>query len=389
MEDDMKVSKIITVVIAAVMMLGILPTATTAHAEPLDPTPFELPVAGATGWMASTYAQYQSLRSDPDVKADVILKLNPGEGFVILEEHGSWWKVRTGNGTKGWVQHIACFINLPDVLPSIVYLNTNAVSSVFKSSGYDIPDITGHKLYDAHSMNKRLGRVEFVMPALYASSLKLAEAQYAALADGNTIVMYEAFRPHDTQMSVGQNLRALVKSNQAVRNAINANGWSEGWFIAQSRSSHQRGSAFDVGLARIITSKTVNIGGYKYTSVTEYSLYEMPTDIHELSPAAALHFTPNGRARTLTDGAYRLQGYFADNGFSSITSEWWHFTDRAGQNSADNVGILGEFATGSTVYSTLPDGKGGDAIPWHWHWEQVCKCEVFVVPLKHYAIMPL
>ena len=383
----MKVSKFITVIMAAVIMFGILPTATTAYAAHLDPKPFELPVVGATGWMASTYAQYQSLRSEPDIKADVIIQLNPGDGFVILEEQGGWWKVQTSDGTKGWVQHIACFISLPDVIPSIVYMNTNAVSSVFKSSGYDIPDITGHKLYDARSMNKRLGRVEFVMPALYASSLKLAEAQNAALADGNTIVMYEAFRPYDTQMSVGQNLRALVKSNQTVRNAIYANGWSEGWFIAQSRSSHQRGSAFDVGLAKIITSKTVNIGGHKYTSVTEYSLHEMPADIHELSPAAALHFTPNGRSRTLTDGAYLLQGYFTDNGFSNISSEWWHFTDRAGQNSADSVGILGEFATGSAVYSIFSDGSGGDTIPWHW--KQVCKCGVFIVPLKHYTLMPL
>ena len=121
----------------------------------------------------------------------------------------------------------------------------------------------------------------------------------------------------------------------------------------------------------------MNLGDYDCTRITDYILYEMPTDIHELSPAAALHFTPNGRARTLTDGAYLLQGYFTDKGFSSISSEWWHFTDRAGQNSADSVGILGEFATGSTVYSTLPDGKGGDAIPWHWHWKQACKCEVF------------
>jgi hypothetical protein len=86
--------------------------------------------------------------------------------------------------------------------------------------------------------------------------------------------------------------------------------------------------------------------------------------MHELSPAAALRTSPNGRLITLTEGADLLQGYFTDNGFNNIASEWWHFTDRAGQNSADSVGILGEFMTGSEVHSTLPDGSRNDSFLW-------------------------
>ena len=82
----MKTRKIITAVIAAVMLLGIMPIAASANDAPTETYPFELPVAGATGWMASTYAKYQTLRSEPDVKGTVIKNLNPGEGFVILEE---------------------------------------------------------------------------------------------------------------------------------------------------------------------------------------------------------------------------------------------------------------------------------------------------------------
>jgi D-alanyl-D-alanine dipeptidase len=112
--------------------------------------------------------------------------------------------------------------------------------------------------------------MEFVVPALYSSSIKLAQVQSAALADGNTIVLYEAFRPHETQMSIVQNLRDLMGSNQTVRNTINSNGWSEGWFVAQSRSSHQRGSALDVSLARVIAMEIENLGGYEYTRITAY-----------------------------------------------------------------------------------------------------------------------
>lgn len=355
----MKTRKIISAVVAAVILFGVLPFVPSAYAAPAEPYPFEAPVAGATGWMAATCADYQRLYSEPRTSGNILKTLQPGDGFVILEEQGAWWKV-SANGVEGWVQHIGCFINLPDVLPSIIYINTNAYSSVLKSCGYEIPDITGLALYDAQSVNCRLGRTEFVMPALYASAKKLAQAQQAALADGNTVVLYEAFRPHSVQMSIGQNLRRLMKSNKTVRGAINANGWSEGWFIAQARSSHQRGAAFDVSLAKITSEFAANVGGYKYTRVTEYEMLNMPTDIHELSPAAALRVSPKGKPKTLTAGAYLLQEYFTNNGFDGIVSEWWHFSDKAGLSSADSVGILGEFVTGSMVYSTLPDAQNAD-----------------------------
>ena len=37
-------------------------------------------------------------------------------------------------------------INLPDIIPSIIYDDTNSYSSLFKSSGIDIPNVTGKKL---------------------------------------------------------------------------------------------------------------------------------------------------------------------------------------------------------------------------------------------------
>ena len=55
-------------------------------------------------------------------------------------------------------------INLPDVLPSIVYENPNAKASIFKICGKDIEGITGQKLYDGLFYNQRLGRDEYLMP---------------------------------------------------------------------------------------------------------------------------------------------------------------------------------------------------------------------------------
>ena len=185
----------------------------------------ELPVSGATGWAAST----MPLRSEPNRSADVVLNLAPGQGFTILAEYGDWWNVRLGgigglskaNSVSGWVLHRGCFINLPDVIPSVVFDITNAYSSVKRSGGYEIPNITGYALYEARAFNHRLGRYEFIVPVLYSTSLRIFQAQQSALADGNTIIIYEAFRPRITQQSVVNNLQLLMDSNAVVRRAIN------------------------------------------------------------------------------------------------------------------------------------------------------------------------
>ena len=49
-------------------------------------------------------------------------------------------------------------------------------------------------------------------------------------------------------------LKELKNSNEIVNSGINKNGWSEGWFISQGISNHQRGIAMDVSLVDINAS---------------------------------------------------------------------------------------------------------------------------------------
>ena len=335
---------------------------------------FELPLSGATGWAASA----MPLRSEPRQGADVVLHLTAGQGFTILTEYGDWWNVRLGgfgvNGEigefedcdsiSGWVLHRGCFVNLPDVIPSIVFDITNAYASVKRSSGYEIPNITGYALYEARAFNHRLGRYEFIVPVLYSTSLRIFEAQQAALADGNTIIIYEAFRPRTTQQSVVNNLQRLMDSNASVRRAINTPPWSLGWFISTGISNHQRGVAVDVGLGKVISQETRTSGGYVYTHVTAFERHIMPAEMHELSPLAATFTRPVSSsspdawrtatpADSMTEGAILLQRYLTDAGFTPLASEWWHFNDLESVRIANDVGIRGEFFT-STVYSISP-----------------------------------
>ena len=304
----------------------------------------ELPVNGATGWAARNLP----LRTEPRTDAEVTLNLAPGQGFVILEEQGEWWNVQLSGDVVGWVEHGGCFINLPDIIPSIVYRISNAEASLKRSSGVEIPNITGQVLYDAWAFNHRLGRYEFVAPALYAMCGKIALIQSLALENGDTIIMYEAFRPRETQQKVVSNLRYLIYTDEEVNRAINTPPWSMGAFIATSLSDHQRGVAIDVSLGKIISQEIRATGGYAYTHITEYEEYETPSPMHELSPQSAAYRI------TASSGAARLRSYCVDEvGLRPVSSEWWHFSDPASGQIASRHGINGAFYVYS-IHSVEP-----------------------------------
>jgi len=325
----------------------------------------ELPIHGATGWAAVS----MPMRSEPNQRADVVSNLAPGQGFTILKEYGEWWNVLLSSAdsnyaVSGWVLHRKCFINLPDIVPSVVFDITNAYSSLKRSSSYEIPNITGYTLYEAWAFNYRLGRYEFIVPVLYSTGRRIFEAQQAALADGNTIIIYEAFRPRTTQQSVVSNLRDLMDSNARVRRNINAPPWGLNWFIATGVSNHQRGVAIDAGLGRIVSYETRMSGIFSYTHVTAVERFVMPTQMHELSPQAVAFSRPVSStspdawrtimpAYSMTEGAMLLQYYLTNAGFTPLASEWWHFNDLEGARIANEIGIRGEFFT-TTVYSQTP-----------------------------------
>lgn len=324
---------------------------------------FELPINGATGWAAVS----MPLRSEPTQGATIIHTLAPGQGFTIIAEYEQWWNVSLGGyyDISGWVLHRGCFVNLPDIVPSVVFNITNAYSSLKRSSGYEIPNITGYGLYEAWAYNRRLGRHEFIVPVLYSTAQRIFEAQQTALADGNTLIIYEAFRPRATQQDVVGNLRRLMDSNASVQRAINTQPWSLNWFIATGISNHQRGVAVDVGLGRIVSYEIRMSGAFSFTHITEIERFTMPTLMHELSPLAATFTRPISSAsadawitaplaESMTEGAILLQQYLTNAGFTPLASEWWHFNDLAGVRIANEIGIRGEFFT-ETVYSRTPN----------------------------------
>ena len=266
----------------------------------------------------------------------------------------------------GWLEHKYCLVNLPDVIPSIIYDATNSYASLFVTCGKSIPGITGEAFYPGKTYNQRLGREEFMMPVLYAMAKKLCKVQRSALAEGNSLVLYEGYRPNALQTKVYYAMSDMVREDPEVRAAVADPPWQISWFISSGLSNHQRGYAVDMSLAKVSEVAEYTVSGYRCLQVTGYELYEMPTPIHELSRAAATYTAPvtinsttawknaeMTQAMASNEPALGLQRYCTDAELTPLASEWWHFNDLSTRSQVlDNQGI-GDFLI-SSVRSAAP-----------------------------------
>ncbi len=309
----------------------------------------ELPVVGASGYASIN----TDIKSEASSSSSSIGSLVPGECFRIEEESGDWWRITSASYT-GWIPHRYCFINLPDVVPSAIYYDSNALSSKFVSSGQMIPDISGEKLYDAYDYNERLGKNEYIMPILYSMAPKVCAAQHAALEEGYTLIIYETFRPRAVQRKVVQALTTLADQVPIVDLGISTSPWSLTWFISTGVSNHQRGYAFDVSLGEISRVTDEVIEGYTFPRVLSYIECEMQTPMHELSIASISMVKPVSSksdtawrsvavAPTMNAQALMLRKICTGVGLSPLASEWWHFNDLATAALVDDSPNIGDY----------------------------------------------
>jgi len=336
--------------------------------EPINHTFYngnlELPVLGATGWAAVKL----TLRSQASASSDSAATLSAGDVFTIIDEYDDWWHVRLPDQTVGWVESRMCFINLPDVLPSIVYDIQNSYSSQFRSSGYLLPNITLHKLYNANSedsvnsINTRFPeddyKTSFIAPALYSLAPALYDVQQLALANDETIIIYEAFRPRETQRAVAASLNRLLdytdpEFSAVAYVAISESRWSVGDFISQGRSNHQLGAAVDVSIGKVNNKEIFRTGGYSYYRITEHTKVREPSPIHELSPKAVLPLYNSAGAERIDENIWNMKSYFERVGFRAIGSEWWHFNHTVSVTIGSSLNINGDFTT-PDIFSIEP-----------------------------------
>jgi D-alanyl-D-alanine dipeptidase len=236
--------------------------------------------------------------------------------------------------------HIHCLINLPDIVPSIIYDIANAYKSVFVSGGKSIPGLTGEVLYETKFHNERFGREEFICAVRYSTAEKIYAAQRAALSQGHTLVIYDGFRPLSVERRIAETLFDLAESDPDVENNIDSAPWDRSWFASYETSDHRRGCAIDVRLASVKDYIYETTGPYEYLKITEYGNYRMQTRIHDLSRDAAVFLSPvdpynenawktakKNPATNIYQAFEALYTICTDAGLTPYASKWWQFND--------------------------------------------------------------
>lgn len=346
--------KTIIFLMAFIMLIGIMPVSAANESKE-----FELPIEGATGYALIDC----NLRAGDSAKTKQIAVVPAGTPYTILQEGNSYFYGRLESGQEGWISKVYSMVNLPDILPSIVYTPTNATGSMFRSLGMEIDGITGESMYTGKTFNARLGREEFMVPVLYGMAKKIAAAQQSALADGNTLVIYEGYRPFSSQLSVSNGLEGLMSENSDIKAAITGKPWGKSWFINTGVSNHQKGFAIDVSLAKVASMTQIVVGNITTSVVDSWKEYEMPTLMHELSPRAARYTAPvashsatawkkANHAASFNQAAFSLENYLTDAGLTPLASEWWHFNDLDSYRATSNAGS-GNFSI-EKVLSMVP-----------------------------------
>lgn len=405
--------------LAVITILGMLPaTALAAEGTPAKaassvavyaPTgDFEVNIAGATGWngtcrslpVYSAESGGSQIASVPasDGTAPVpfaILAYNGGDRVKIglaSDASGGVTAWEGGQlGKTGWVEKEHIFINLPDVVPSIAYNLTNSSGSIFQAAdGTAIPGVTGKAFYpNTRQFSSRLSRYEYVVPCMFTLAERLAKVQKSAMSNGETLVIYETFRPARVQSAVRGHFAALWDSDSTVSADMDkaiAMGYArdQGWFIARGTSNHQAGLAVDMSLAKGDPAELheYTLDGAVYQKYEDWTEYEMPTRMHELSSAAIRFQKPAGSYAmpdklenwterfAASDGAKRLQSYCTAAGLIPLASEWWHFNDpnvakimaKGSYSGQEAVNTKGGYtidrAYSTTPYQTLAEPTG-------------------------------
>lgn len=274
---------------------------------------FSATLYGARAWAN----QKLNIRQQGNGKSAILGTVPEGAKMKIVGgESGSYIKIEYG-GQIGYVYSNYIFINLPDIIPDVIYDITNAYSSIFKAGGKNIPGITGQKLYRFNKeYNAKIGKSTFYAPLLYPVAKKFQNAYNLASKNGRSFKVYDTYRPRPVEELVTAKYKALYNSDSAVKKMVDydskGNYWGWTWFMTKTGTSrHCQAIALDLAL----TDRNGN----------------------ELAAQSTMH-TLDTRSLYSTGKGFdvnrELSSYMTQSGFSTLKSEWWHYEDNTYENNA-------------------------------------------------------
>lgn len=259
---------------------------------------------------AASPAQGCSIRTTQDiVNNEGVLVIPKNTKVKVVDETTEAFVVEY-NDNQYLVSFQASLINIKEFIPSIdCWLDMAQPANMFSMANEQIAGLTDRQFY--HNTGSSNGTEAWLR---YEVAQKLKSAQEAFLADGYSIIIYDAYRPYTCTKEFQSAYRNYLnsKTNDFKRQWFGSLG--ESWFLAQKASSHNYGIAVDMGLKRVSD-------GY---------VLPMPSAIHTLDIRSAYVSWVNADSESAENARY-LKDKMESCGFTYLKSEWWHFQDNTVQ----------------------------------------------------------
>lgn len=204
-----------------------------------------------------------------------------------------------------WIDSKNVLVNIAEYIPSLdIRLAMAQEQNFFQMADQAIDGLTNKQFYTAEgSINGSEAWLK------YEPAKKLAIAQDSFLADGYSIVIYDAYRPYSATKSFQAAYRNFLNQQSKSFKSQWFGELGESWFLAQKASSHNYGVAIDMSL------KTL-----------DGQLVSMPSAIHTLDKRSAICEWKNANTAESKAALY-MKTTMENAGFSYLKSEWWHFQD--------------------------------------------------------------
>lgn len=261
-----------------------------------------------------------------------------GQAYCVLEEVEGMFAVRVDNDIL-YIDSNYCLINLPEYMGHLcAYQISNSDSSIFLMHEFNIDNLSG-KVINGYS-DIKLSDGTYVVPLLYPTAQRLLQAAHAARDQGYRLKIYDAFRPNVATTSMYYHASQILDKNLPKRPYTNVTidsldlpledihendhtnllyrdvmlgDYTLNYYVANGRSNHNYGIALDLTLETLDTGREI----------------KMQTSMHDLSHYSALSNN--------NSSAWVLQKIMTGAGFTTLTSEWWHFNDLTSKNTFSSV----------------------------------------------------
>ena len=305
---------------------------TSAPSVTLAPTPSPTQVVTATPKPEPTPTPYVklndptsslSVREGPGTNTSKIGALVDGAQVNIIELGDVWHKIEfEGKEAYVFAQYIK---NVPIEYAYVPELVATVDGKTYTSKMVDvraiIPDLKIWLIFA--SSDNYMNEVLYPAGACLlqeGTAQRLAKAEAIFKEDGYQIRLYDGYRP----FSVSVLLYEAIRDGRFVANPN------------RTPSNHNRGAAVDITLERIDTGEqipmpshmmTLNISSYR--NLPNIYAYEEGSDEYNaiLEEFPEILKYPKRRSEAIKNMNY-LTKVMRSCGFTTITTEWWHFADR-------------------------------------------------------------